>query len=403
MSCVLIVSSFSGNAQCGVKYVPFFEECLRRDAVLSVPQLHQYAALYESCANMDNKDVGIMLNELNTLLSNPKCRVNTSSVRTRGGIFKLSRKVSSCVDDDKTLMRMYPGTTCVKAAASGVGCKMSHVQAICQCSCRDHQVQCHDNDDGLRELYGAKSGTCLSAASSNMGCTMYGVANMCQCSCAQRKLHEHAAQGGHRRRAQLSHVSFLPGASHNHVTSTTCKWDTFDDRLGDIDKVCCPRGCKGTVPSACSFECGRKFASFMTSCGALFHDLIVNTRESSMTPYTQFLAKCQQLDPRSLARAVQHTRCATCGNGQLEKWAGEECDSGKTTSDTCTPTCRIVCPKLKPPAGMTISYTNSDVFLHGIGNKAKYTCSNTHKPPHGNAVRTCQNNGRWTGTVPLSC
>eukprot|EP01047_Picozoa_sp_COSAG01_P146830 COSAG01_NODE_79629_length_129_cov_21.200000_1_plen_40_part_01 len=40
MSCVLIVSSFSGNAQCGVKYVPFFEECLRRDAVLNVPQLH---------------------------------------------------------------------------------------------------------------------------------------------------------------------------------------------------------------------------------------------------------------------------------------------------------------------------------------------------------------------------
>ena len=46
---------------------------------------------------------------------------------------------------------------------------------------------------------------------------------------------------------------------------------------------------------------------------------------------------------------------------------------------------------------MRINYNRGRVY----GSKATYTCTKNGKPPSkGSAVRTCQSNGRWSGTVP---
>eukprot|EP01047_Picozoa_sp_COSAG01_P002490 COSAG01_NODE_66_length_29241_cov_17.772768_25_plen_145_part_00 len=113
--------------------MPFFDDCLKHDVALSVSSLHKYSVLYEQCANLPDKEVGIMMADLSALVDNPKCAVNTTGVHVRGkkpfstkswavpgtGLDKL------CIDDDKALGKYYPGMTCVKAAASGVSCHQS--------------------------------------------------------------------------------------------------------------------------------------------------------------------------------------------------------------------------------------------------------------------------------------
>eukprot|EP01047_Picozoa_sp_COSAG01_P068275 COSAG01_NODE_9830_length_2329_cov_12.118834_3_plen_150_part_01 len=150
---------------------------------------------------------------------------------------------------------------------------MTHVTSLCGCACRTQgskgQIGCHDNDVGLTKLYGKDAGTCLSAAASGVGCTMHGVANLCQCSCGHR----------HRRRAQAKNVDLYPKLPGTHLTSSQCPWDQFDDRLAEVSKACCSVAgdkCTNSVPEACSFECGRKFAAMMLSCGQLFQTLIVD-------------------------------------------------------------------------------------------------------------------------------
>jgi hypothetical protein len=120
------------------------------------------------------------------------------------------------------------------------------------------KILCHDNDAGLTKLYGKDAGSCLSAAASGVGCTMKGVANLCQCSCKK-----------HRRRVQVDNAAILNGLALTHLTGKQCPWDQFDDRLADVSKSCCSVAgakCSGSVPSACSFDCGRKFSALMLSC-----------------------------------------------------------------------------------------------------------------------------------------
>ena len=124
---------------------------------------------------------------------------------------------------------------------------MTHVSDVCGCSCQVHAskgtIKCHDNDAGLTKLYGKDAGSCLSAAASGVGCSMNGVANLCQCSCMK-----------HRRRAQVDNADLLSGHALAHLTSTTCPWDQFDDRLADVSKTCCSVAgsqCKGTVQCRC--------------------------------------------------------------------------------------------------------------------------------------------------------
>ena len=68
----MLSSLRTGDADCAITYVPFFDDCLKHDVALSVTQLHKYTVLYEQCANLPDKEVGKMMADLSTLVDNPK-------------------------------------------------------------------------------------------------------------------------------------------------------------------------------------------------------------------------------------------------------------------------------------------------------------------------------------------
>ena len=113
------------QAECAITYVPYFEECLKRDNGIGVASAQKYERLYESCANIDEAEVGILITDLDEMIDNPKCQVNTSGIAARVGNFSMpkpKRKAKKCKDDDKGLGRVYRGQTCLKAASSDKGC-----------------------------------------------------------------------------------------------------------------------------------------------------------------------------------------------------------------------------------------------------------------------------------------
>ena len=65
--------------------MPYFDQCLSRDSTIGVADLQKYTHLYENCANMDGVETGVLMADLNELMDNPKCRVNTTGIVARGG------------------------------------------------------------------------------------------------------------------------------------------------------------------------------------------------------------------------------------------------------------------------------------------------------------------------------
>jgi hypothetical protein len=60
----------------------------------------------------------------------------------------------------------------------------------------------------------------------------------------------------------------------------------------------------------------------------------------------------------------------------------------------------VHCPSLPPVDGATISYTDGN-FAPSV---ATYSCDAYGKPPQdGNASRTCQADGSWSGVAPTRC
>lgn len=109
-----------------------------------------------------------MIGDLDAFVQNPNCSVNVSGITSRGANISIELHHSTeldgeeCEDDDAMLSQtMGMETTCLEAAASGIGCTMVGVPEACQCACRAQAsggvVSCHDNNEGLAELYGDAS------------------------------------------------------------------------------------------------------------------------------------------------------------------------------------------------------------------------------------------------------
>jgi hypothetical protein len=246
-----------------VTFIPFYDECFSGMAATTVGGLDKYNRLYESCANQDEAEVRLMMDQVDFFLRSPNCTINVTGISTRSGHFTIDRTVPEpCEDDDEALQAMMPGQTCVDAAASGLGCQMVGVTEICDCSCAPTGVEpppCSDNDAGLAELMGDPTFTCLAAAASGTGCAMAGVGDLCKCACPQQ---QPDGGGGHRRnrRRQLQDTSHLmiPPPSAALISSENCPMEEFFPRLQSATRVCCAGqgGCSGTVPLACTFDCG---------------------------------------------------------------------------------------------------------------------------------------------------
>ena len=93
---------------------------------------------------------------------------------------------------------------------------------------------------------------------------------------------------------------------------------------------------------------------------------------------------------------------ARCGDGVHD--SAEGCDAGESNAadGTCSLECvvQILCPSLAALEGATISYSNGNISP----SVATYTCDATGNPPiNGDATRTCQADGSWSGVGPTSC
>lgn len=273
------------NARCAVSFIPFYDECFRGLTVTTVDELEKYNLLYEQCANQGEEEVRSMIEVVDSFLRNENCTINVTGITTRSGNFTIDRTVPEpCVDDDAALQAMMPGETCIDAAANGgIGCTMVGVPEICACSCAAltgaDPPPCVDDNRGLADLMGDESFTCLAAAASGYGCGMYGVATLCQCACPGDRASPPPAPpgGGHRRnerrRRRLQDASHLmvPSDVGGLISSQSCPMGEFLPRLQTVTAICCASqgGCAGTVPLACSFDCGRAFNNFLGTCGDL--------------------------------------------------------------------------------------------------------------------------------------
>ena len=76
--------SWKCNAECATAYVPFYDQCVKKDSAISVQGLQKYNHLYEECANMGSKEVKVLLTDLDHLVEDRKCLVNTTGITTRG-------------------------------------------------------------------------------------------------------------------------------------------------------------------------------------------------------------------------------------------------------------------------------------------------------------------------------
>jgi hypothetical protein len=276
----------AGNARCAVSFIPFYDECFAGMTVTTVDELEKYNLLYEQCANQDEREVRLMIDEVDYFLRNGNCTINVTGITTRSGNFTVDRTVPEpCLDDDEALQAMMPGESCVDAAASGFGCTMVGVPEICGCSCASQTggaaPRCIDNNAGLAELMGDPSFTCLAAAASGFGCGMVGVGNLCQCACPDDDAGAGPPPGGghrrnERRRLQDANHLMVPSNVGELISSETCPMGEFLPRLQTVTNICCAAqgGCTGNVPLACSFDCGREFNRFLGTCGDMLGALV---------------------------------------------------------------------------------------------------------------------------------
>ena len=126
------------NAECATSYVPFFDQCVETDRAINVQQMQKYTTLYETCANLDQNQLQVLVSDVNTLIDNPKCKVNTTGIMTSKGKFTqhFIGVKQSCRDDDASLRKVFGnGATCFAAAQSKRACKMGAAK-WCTCSCK---------------------------------------------------------------------------------------------------------------------------------------------------------------------------------------------------------------------------------------------------------------------------
>ena len=106
------------------------------------------------------------------------------------------------------------------------------------------------------------------------------------------------------------------------------------------------------------------------------------------------------------ARTATTTTCTHTGPGTHDCACiygyggdGHTCTQQGTTR--CLPDCtlEVHCPALPEVEGATITLSNGNI----APSTATYTCDGGGPPQDGDATRTCQADGSWSGTAPTSC
>jgi hypothetical protein len=102
-----------------------------------------------------------------------------------------------------------------------------------------------------------------------------------------------------------------------------------------------------------------------------------------------------------------HATCTHTGPGTHDcacflRYGGDGQTCAEQGVAQCLPDCtlQVLCPALPPLDGATIEYSNGMISP----SVATYTCDATGGAPiDGDATRTCQADGSWSGVAPTSC
>ena len=162
----------------------------------------------------------------------------------------------------------------------------------------------------------------------------------------------------------------LCSGRHRLQSARQCDLAGFADRATAVDRACCDDGvsCSAGVPTTCDAKCAVVFAPFFDSCSAI---LATQVDRESFGSYQRL-----------------HDTCATGLPTEALLQAAAACSTS------------VPCPALPPLAGASIAYSNGLV----APSVATYTCDGSGGPPQdGDATRTCQADGSWSGSAPTTC
>lgn len=188
--------------------------------------------------------------------------------------------------------------------------------------------------------------SCTSLVTAGVTCTEDIMVRGCQLTCGLCTGH---------RRAQLV---------------SACPLSDFNTRADAVNTACCDDGlCQG-VPNRCDAKCAIAYDPFFDDCSNLL----------SLQLPAPDVVKYHQL----------HTTCSTDLPIDDLIDALIQCREGNAAAQ---------CPDLNEVAGMTITLSNGNI----VSSTATYTCDASGGPPTtGDAIRTCQQDGRWSGTNPVT-
>eukprot|EP01048_Picozoa_sp_COSAG05_P000243 COSAG05_NODE_6_length_45604_cov_26.489660_33_plen_929_part_00 len=321
------------NIECALTFLPFVDYCMPPEDMTP-----EFTQLQITCASMNSYapyEVAGLIADVNELVDNPQCHIDTSNIVSADGTGG-----SSCVDDqdgilagmrlscpsdqvacDQLLSQTQAfGVTMADAFAEG-----TTIADVCPSACLmcPGQQQCIDDDSFIQTAFGnpgtscaviAESGLCDSLQESDMD-------NRCCQSCSN--------VNGHRMLQQFFPQHFLQA---QNVTS--CQVSSFFDRAQEISTTCCANAdCHHGLPSTCDFACSRVYTPFLQDCGEVMENLGWSTEE--LQNFENFGNLCTNLDVTSLVMAIHDSTCWFCGDDNQDE--DEECDAGQINACDVTP------------------------------------------------------------------
>jgi hypothetical protein len=103
-------------------------------------------------------------------------------------------------------------------------------------------------------------------------------------------------------------------------TPNDCVWDTFDDRLNEVNEICCAADgadpdatCpRGGPPRACSPLCAVTFHSLTVDCGQKLLSLAGERQAASFTAFDELCTSERSVDPMVFLDAIATAECGFC-------------------------------------------------------------------------------------------
>jgi hypothetical protein len=287
----------SCDAVCAGVFLPYFTNCLGESAVIG-GEMHQFTVLFTACTDgLPEEETRKMYEDVVDLDDSPECDVDISLVISRAEAKK--RKIKPVCEQDA-----FP--VC-EAMISG----------------------------GLKECKVDYCETCPEAHSCDAACGLPCAGGIDDGGGAD-------AGGGHRlflRMLAETMSSFGGWLPQLATITSTCPWASFESRLAEVDAACCHEGevvCHDGIPDACPYRCGRLWTAFKEGCQTLLGTVFDN-----LDHLNRFTGRCLDVDPESLAMALDTAQCAVCGDGVVR--GAEQCDDGAANADAPGAACRTNC------------------------------------------------------------